>query len=79
MLFGVGVPAFSLVGLLILRESYGVNGAVWAYGLGAILTILLGVILWHVSMPQLQKASDVFRANDLLQSSIPLFWIASLH
>ena len=79
IVFGVGVPAISLVGLLILRESYGVNGAVWAYGIGAILTMLLGVILWHVSTPQLRKASGDFRANDLLQSSIPLFWVASLN
>jgi len=79
IVFGVGVPAISLTALLLFGGSYGVNGAVWAYASGAILTALLGIILWRTATPQLRKVSGAFRTNDLLKSSIPLFWVASLY
>jgi len=79
IVFGVGVPAISLTAFLLIGASYGVNGAIWAYALGAIFTALLGVILWYFATPQLRKVSTSFRINDLLKSSIPLFWVASLN
>ena len=79
IVFGVGVPAISLTALLLFGGSYGVNGAVWAYASGAILTALLGIILWRTATPRLRKVSGVFQFNDLLKSSIPLFWVASLN
>ncbi len=79
IVFGVSVPAISLTALLLFGASYGVNGAIWAYASGAILTALLGVILWHIATPQLRKVSSSFRTNNLLKSSIPLFWVASLN
>jgi len=79
IVFGVSVPAMSLTALLLLGANYGVNGAIWAYASGAILTALLGVILWRTATPRLRKVSGAFRTNDLLKSSIPLFWVASLN
>lgn len=79
IVFSIGVPAISLTALLLFGGSYGVKGAVWAYASGAILTALSGVILWHIATPQLRKVSTSFRTNDLLKSSIPLFWVASLN
>ena len=78
LVFGVGVPTFSLVGLLLLGGSSGVNGAVWAYGSGAIFSALLGVILWRIATPQLENISGKFQTKKILQSSIPLFWVGLL-
>lgn len=78
IVFGIGVPAISLIALLLLGGSYGVKGAAWAYTSGAILTALSGVILWHIATPQLRKVSSYFRTSELLKSSMPLFWVASL-
>ena len=78
IVFGVGVPGISLTILLLLGGSYGVKGGVWAYVLGAILTALIGVILWHIATPQLRNVSTSFQTNELLKSSIPLFWVASM-
>ncbi|UZJ41948.1 flippase [Prosthecochloris sp. SCSIO W1101] len=79
IVFGVGVPTISLTVFLLLGGSFGVKGAVWAYASGAILTALSGIILWRVATPQLRKVSASFRTNDLLKSSVPLFWVASLN
>lgn len=76
---GVGVPAISLTALLLLGDNYGVSGAVWSYASGTILTALLGVTLWRIATPQLRKASTSFRTSELLKSSVPLFWVASLN
>ncbi|NIQ10316.1 MAG: hypothetical protein GWO23_11905, partial [Gammaproteobacteria bacterium] len=37
LVFGVGVPALSLVGLYIIGGSYGVKGAIWAYLIAVVL------------------------------------------
>ena len=76
---GIGVPGISLTALLLFGGSYGVKGGVMAYVLGAILTAVIGVILWYIATPQLRKVSASFRTNDLLKSSMPLFWVASLN
>lgn len=79
LVFGVGVPAFSLACLLLFGGSYRVNGAILAYTSGAILTALLGYILWHAATPQLRGMRGVFRTNDLLKSGVPLLWVSSLY
>ncbi len=79
VVFGVGVPTVSLVGLLLFSGSYGVKGVVWAYTSGTILTALLGLILWRTATPQLRNISGVFRSEEILKSSMPLFWVTSLN
>ncbi len=75
---GVGVPALSLVGLIFLIEA-GVKGAVWAYTLAAVLTAILGIRLLRMAAPQLRSITGHFETRELLQSSMPLFWVASLN
>jgi O-antigen/teichoic acid export membrane protein len=74
----VGVPAVALgaVGLLVPR--WGIRGAVWAFVLGNMLTLALGLWRWRVATPQLRKVEDRFPLADLFQSSIPLYWVACL-
>ena len=79
LVFGVGVPAISLIVLYFLGGSNGVLGAVWAYSIGAIFAAFIGVILWFVATPEIRNISGVFQTKELLQSSIPLFWIALLN
>ena len=79
LLSGLGVPAISLIGLFLLGDTYGVKGGVWAYTTAALLTMLMGGILWKVTVPQLQNISGHFKIRELLKSSMPLFWVASLN
>ena len=76
---GIGIPAFSLLGLYLLAQTWGVVGAVWAYSLGAVLTMLLGFWLWRAATPQLRGKPGRFEARRLLRSSMPLFWVASMN
>lgn len=77
--FGVGVPAVSIVVLFVLEGVHGINRAVWAYSIGTLLTALLGVFLWRTATPHLRNIKGKFSSNNLLKSSIPLFWVASLN
>lgn len=79
LVYGVGVPALSLVGLYFLGGVWGVNGAVWAYVIAAVLTAILGVRLWRSAVPQLRNIAGHFEERELLKSSMPLFWVASLN
>ena len=75
----IGVPAISLIILLLIGCNYDIDGAVLAYASGATFTSLFGVILWNIATPQLRNVSGVFLKGDLLKSSMPLFWVASLN
>lgn len=79
LVYGIGVPALSLVGLYLLGGDWGVNGAVWAYAIAAILTALLGIQLWRSAVPQLWSIASHFEWSELLRSSMPLFWVTSLN
>lgn len=73
---GIGVPGFSLVGLYILGETWGVKGAVWAYIIAAALTALVALNFWHRTTPQLRNISGYFETKKLLGTCIPLFVVA---
>ncbi|MFP3868985.1 MAG: oligosaccharide flippase family protein [Desulfobacteraceae bacterium] len=79
LVYGVGVPALSLVLLYFLGRPWGVNGAVWAYALAAGFTALLGMWLWRSAAPHVRTLTGHFETRELLQSSLPLFWVASLN
>jgi O-antigen/teichoic acid export membrane protein len=74
--FGVGVPAVSLLVLYLLGSSWGVTGAVWAYTLGAVVTAVSGLWLWRSAVPRLTDFASRFEMRDLLKCSLPLFWVA---
>lgn len=75
----VGVPALSLLGLALLGRVWGVHGAIWAYTLAAVLTAFIGSVMWRMATPQLRKRTGRFETRQLLRSSIPLFWVASMN
>jgi O-antigen/teichoic acid export membrane protein len=76
---GVGVPALSLIGLRWLGQVWGVNGAIWAYTWAAVLTALMGYMMWRMATPQLRNSIGHFETRQLLRSSVPLFWVASMN
>jgi O-antigen/teichoic acid export membrane protein len=73
---GVWAPAFCLVGTIMLVPTWGIQGATTAYVIAAILTIIIAWWRWHKAMPQLSKLKGYFSTTTLLQSSVPLFWVA---
>jgi O-antigen/teichoic acid export membrane protein len=79
LVYGVGVPTLSLLGLYFLGGDWGINGAVWAYTIAAVLTASLGIRLWRSAVPQLRNIAGHFEGRELLRSSMPLFWVASLN
>lgn len=72
----VGVPAFALLGALILAPRWGAIGATWAYAVAAVLTMLVGIWRWRAATPQLGAVAGQFDTAELLQSSTPLFWVS---
>jgi O-antigen/teichoic acid export membrane protein len=76
---GVGFSALSLVGLYLAGRIWGVLGAVWAYTLAAMVIALLGFFLWLAATPQLRETTGFFPTRELLHSSLPLFWVASMN
>lgn len=78
LVFGVGVPALSLVGLYFLGGVWGVSGAVWAYVIATVFIAVMSVWIWRSAVPQLRNMEGHFEGRELLRSSMPLFWVASL-
>lgn len=76
---GVGVPALSLLGFSLLGQVWGVNGAIWAYTCAATLTALMGYMMWRMATPQVRNSVGHFETRQLLRSSMPLFWVASMN
>ena len=76
---GIELSVLSLLGLYFLAPKWGVNGAIWAFTLAAGLTLSTGVCLWWKAMTKLRNRRAVFPVRDLLQSSLPLFWVATMN
>lgn len=74
---GVGLPLMSIMFFLLLREPFGVIGAVAAYVMATVTVLLLGVVLWRRATPQLKGLRGRFDTRLLLSASLPLFWVAS--
>jgi O-antigen/teichoic acid export membrane protein len=72
----VALPLFWIVGVTALTPRWGATGATVAYALAALLTMLVGMGLWHRATPQLRDAPGHFSTTTLLESSIPLFWVS---
>ncbi len=79
LLQGVTIPALSILGLLVVGSSYGINGAVWAYTFAAFVSCLIGLMLWRLATPQLKGIKGSFNTGKLLDSSIPLFRISVMN
>ena len=67
-------PFLALLGAVLLVRFMGINGAVWSYVAGAIVTMVVGEWRWHICAPQLRELKWRFASRDLFSSSMPLFW-----
>jgi len=74
----VGVPAVALAAVGLLAPRWGILGAIWAFVLGNVVTLAVGLWRWRAATPQLRKVHGRFPVGDLFQSSIPLYWVACL-
>ncbi|GEQ99772.1 polysaccharide biosynthesis related protein [Iodidimonas gelatinilytica] len=80
ILQGAILPVFALLGLFLLAEEYGASGAVMAYGLSALMALLLGWGLWHWQLSRRDAGGDThFSYSQLLRSAGPLGGISVLH
>jgi O-antigen/teichoic acid export membrane protein len=75
LVYMVGVPLVGIPGIYLFGKLWGVMGAIWAYNLAAYLTALTGFLLWRSATPQFRNIIGKFEIHELLQSSIPLFWV----
>jgi O-antigen/teichoic acid export membrane protein len=74
----VGVPALSLLGVLALAPRWGLIGAAWAYGGATVVTLIIGRWLWRRATPQLTTVTGHIGTHELLDSSVPMFWVSAL-
>jgi O-antigen/teichoic acid export membrane protein len=75
---GVGVPLLSLVGVLLLVPRWGVLGAAWAHVAACCATFAVSIWMWRRATPQLAPLAGHIATDELLQSSIPMFWVSAL-
>ncbi len=79
LLLSVSVPLLSMIFLIILGSSFGVLGAVTAYTLSNIVTVVLGITLWRRATPHLRSVAGQFDTRLLLHTAISMFWISLLN
>ncbi len=79
LVYGVCVPGLSIIGLLAIGPSWGVDGAAGAYVLAAALTALGGFLAWRAATPQLNSIEGRFPIGDLMRTSLPLFWVKAMN
>jgi O-antigen/teichoic acid export membrane protein len=74
----VGVPAVALASVGLLVPRAGMIGAVWSYTVASLITMIFGLWRWREAAPQLRHLRGAFQARAVLQSSVPLYWVACL-
>jgi len=72
-------PAFMIIISLILIPLKGIIGTAWAFILAAFLTLIIGIWRWNKSTSRFKGLNGYFKTSDMLQSSIPLFWVSILN
>jgi len=74
----VGVPLIALLGSITLVPKWGVLGAAWGYVLACVASLVVGRWLWNRATPQLRGLKGHIDTAELLESSVPLFWVSAL-
>ena len=74
----VAIPAITLTTMGFLVPHWGLLGAVWAYIIAASSTLLLALWRWRAATVPLRVGVAAVPAREVIQSSIPLFWVACL-
>jgi O-antigen/teichoic acid export membrane protein len=73
----VWLPALTVLGVIVLVPSLGVQGAVWAYLLASLTTLLIGLWRWRgFTSSRTRGMRGYFDRTKLFSSSIPLFWMS---
>jgi O-antigen/teichoic acid export membrane protein len=76
---GIGISILSIVILFTLGKNWGAMSAVWAFLIATIVMAFVGFWRWRAATPQLQNIIGDFDMSDLLQSSMPLFWVTTMN
>lgn len=63
----------------VLIPVFGVSGAVSGYVVAAVITLLFGVWRWKYFMVLHREVKPRFDIKELLESAIPLFWVAAMN
>ena len=69
----VGLPLFALIFIPILGNTFGVFGAIWAYGISTLITATIGFIFWNFCLASHSRRIKCFSTKKLLKSSLPLY------
>lgn len=75
---GFGISLISLPLLVVLGRFLGVDGAVLAYVLAALVVFLAGVHFWRRATPHLKGLRGSFETRLLLVTSLPMLWIEAM-
>ena len=78
IVYGISVPALLLVGIYVLKDTYGVIGVTWLYCIATVIAGFIGLYFWVFATPMLKNVKSSFKTKELLNSSVPLFWVALL-
>ncbi len=73
---GVAVPVFSLLGLSILGQKYGVPGVSLLYLAAAIIAAIAGRMIWVYATPQLANMKAEFSGRALISTCMPLLVVS---
>lgn len=75
---GIGIAALTLLIFATYAYRWEVDGAVWAYVVAAWITFVIGLSLWRGATPRLAGVRGSFPTRALLESSVPLFFVACM-
>ena len=66
-------PAISLLVVYLLVPELGIAGAAMAYTVSSLMTLLVGILLWKLSTPELAGVVGYLEPSRLLKTGFPMF------
>lgn len=76
---GAGLFGLACLGLILLGPDARVETVIGVYVIASVVVALLGFGLWYQATPSLRGVSGHFDTRQLLQTSLPLFWVTAMH
>jgi O-antigen/teichoic acid export membrane protein len=67
-------PLLAGIALYYLAPLFGISGAVAAYSIGVMFTLIFGFCMWYRATTAWRKTRPQFSANLLMTNSFPLLW-----
>lgn len=74
----VVIPGTTIAGLLLFGYTYGLISQVICYVFAAFIAMLIAIFWWKRSIPPTLIGGQEVTRNELLKSSLPLMWAASM-